>query len=374
MLPVLEESIGGKRDELLKTLAALPGVYVPQINGSTPTTRQWVRNINDFPAHSAVLTPDTELGSLYLIEAERGCNHGCRFCLVSTAFSPARFRSVDSLLKQAEEGLKIRKRIGLVGPAVSDHPQFEKLLAGLQRMGAEIAVSSLRVKPLPDKALREITKGKARTIALAPEAGSQRLRQLIKKGISEEDILEAMYRVAGHGIKQLKLYFMIGLPTETDDDIEELVDLTLRCKAILDKKQAGCRITLSIAPFVPKAGTPFQWLAMEKLSVLNRRVSMLKKRLSPEGVKIKAESPAWSRVQGVLARGDARLAEALAEIDELSLSGWQKAMDKCGLDADFYLDRRLDTSDELPWSVIDLGIKPGNLELELNKAFKVTSG
>ncbi len=370
MLPVLQEGSGGRRDELLKTLGALPGVYVPQINSSTPVARQWVKNIDDFPAHSTILTPDTELGNLYLIEAQRGCGHGCRFCMVSSAFSPARFRSVNSLLKQAEEGLKHRKRIGLVGPAISDHPQFEELLSELRQMGAEISVSSLRIKPLPEKALSEITKGKARTIALAPEAGSQRLRQVIRKGISEKDITEAMYKVARHGIKQLKLYFMIGLPTETDEDIEEMVDLTLRCKAILDKEQTGCRITLSIAPFVPKAGTPFQWLPMEKLTILNRRISMLKKRLSPEGIKIKAESPAWSHVQGVLARGDARLAEVLAEIDDITLSGWHKAMEKCRLDTDYYLHGRPDATQKLPWSIIDSGTKPGYLENELEKAIE----
>ena len=238
-------------------------------------------------------------------------------------------------------------------------------------MGADISVSSLRVKPLPEAALSEIEKGKAKTIALAPEAGSERLRRIIRKGISEEDILEAMHRVADHGIKQLKLYFMIGLPEETDEDIQEIIDLTLKCKAILDQKQTGCRITLSIASFVPKAGTPFQWLPMEELSALNRRLSLLKKRLSPEGIKVKAESPAWSRIQGILARGDAKLAEVLTEIDEISLSGWQKAMDRCGLHTDYYIHRKPDITEKLPWSIIDQGIEPGYLEREFQRAIDI---
>ncbi|MBI2980089.1 MAG: radical SAM protein [Chloroflexi bacterium] len=367
MLPVLAEGVKGKRQELLKTLASLPGVYAPQAYEGTPVVRQWTRNLDDFPVHSAVLTRDTELGDLYLIEVERGCHRGCRFCLVSTAFRPMRCRSIDSLLAQAELGLQYRKRLGLVGPAVFDYPRFEELLTRLQQMGAEISVSSLRIKPLSSIALNEMAKGGARTIALAPEAGSQRLRQVIKKSISEDDILAAMDKVAGQNIKQLKLYFMIGLPTETDADIEEIVTLTLKCKAILDRQPGVSRITLSIAPFVPKAGTPFQWLGMEQASTLNRRLALLKNNLLPRGLQLKCESVAWSQVQAVLARGDTKLAEVLASVAEVSLSGWRQAIEQCHLDIDRYL-QGWNTTEELPWAMLDPGIKPGHLELELKRA------
>ncbi|MFC1934591.1 radical SAM protein [Chloroflexota bacterium] len=368
MLPVLAEGVKGKRHELLKALASLPGVYVPQSYTGTPVARQWATNLDDFPVTSTILTPDTELGNLYLIEVERGCSWGCRFCLVGNAFHPMRFRSIDRLIAQAEAGLQHRKRLGLVGPAVSDHPQFEELLTRLQQMGAGLSISSLRIKPLPTIALREMAKGGARTIALAPEAGSQRLRHVIKKGISEDDILESMHKIAEQGIKQLKLYFMIGLPTETDADIEEIIKLTLRCKSVLDDQKTGCRITLSIAPFVPKAGTPCQWLPMETLPTLNRRLSLLKNNLLPKGIKLKHESPTWSQVQGILARGDAKLAEVLANMEEVSLAGWRKALDKCHLDIDFYAYQRWDTTEKLPWAILDSGTKPGYLELELNRA------
>jgi len=285
-----------------------------------------------------------------------------------------RFHSVGKLLAQAEIGLKYRKRLGLVGPAVADHPQFEELLIKLQQMGTELSISSLRIKPLPHIALREMAKGGARTIALAPEAGSQRLRQVIKKGISEDDILESMYQVADQGTKQLKLYFMVGLPSETDNDVEEIADLTLRCKAILDRRQTGCRITLSIAPFVPKAGTSFQWLPMEELSTLNRRLSLLKNNLLPKGIKLKCESLAWSKVQGVLARGDTKLAEVLADIEEVSLSGWRKAIERCHLDIDHYAHRRWDIAEKLPWAIVDSGTEASYPELELNRVKEVYHG
>jgi radical SAM superfamily enzyme YgiQ (UPF0313 family) len=368
VLPVISEGIGGKRGDLLKSLASLPGVYVPQLYSGKPVARQWARNLDDFPVASAILTRDTELGDLYLIEVERGCNWGCRFCLTSQAFSPMRYRSVDTLITQAEEGLKYRRRLGLVGPAVSDHPRIEELMPKLSQMGAELSVSSLRVAPLSGVVLRELARGGARTVTLAPEAGSQRLRHVIKKGISEDDILKAIEIVAEQGIKQVKLYFMIGLPSETDEDIERMINLSLECKRILDSRRPGGRLTLNIAPFVPKAGTPFQWLPMARPPVLNRRLSRLKKSLMPKGIKIKAESPAWSQVQGVLARGDARLAGVLADIEEVSLPGWRRAAAKYDIDIDFYAHQRWDIKQKLPWDVVDSGTKAGHLELELNRA------
>ncbi len=368
MLPVLSEGIKDKRHQLLKSLAALPGVYTPQHHTGTQVVRQWAANLDDFPVTSTILTGDTELGNLYLIEVERGCNWGCRFCLVNNVFRPMRFRSVDKLVAQAKTGLQYRKRLGLVGPAVSDHPQIEELVTRLQQMGAELSISALRIKPLSPVLLGEIVKGGARTIALAPEAGSERLRQVIKKGITEDDILEAFNKVARQHVRQLKLYFMVGLPSETDDDIEEITRLTLECKSILDKQQAGSRITLSISPFIPKAGTPFQWLPMESLRILNQRVSMLKNSLQPKGIKLKCESPAWSQVQGVLARGDARLAEVLDSMAEVSLSGWRQAVRKSHLDIDFYAHQRWDATEELPWAAIDSGTQPEQLKAELDRA------
>ena len=366
MLPVIAEV--ARRDERLKALSSLDGMYVPQYYAGKPIERQWAKKLDDFPVASVVLTPDTELGALYLIEVERGCNWGCRFCLVSQCFAPMRLRSIESILAQAETGLEYRKRLGLVGAAVSSYPHIEELLPKLTAMGAELSLSSLRIAPLSPLVLKELAKGGARTVTLAPEAGSARLRKLVKKGITEDDILKAVARVAEAGIRQLKLYFIIGLPSESDEDIEAMIKLALACKENIDKKQTGCRLTLNISPFVPKAGTPFQWLPMAPPSVLNRRLSRLKNALMPKGIKIKAESPAWSQVQGVLARGDIELAEALADMERLSLSAWRKAVEKHNVDVDFYANQRWDTGQKLPWDVIKLGTKAGYLESELARA------
>jgi radical SAM superfamily enzyme YgiQ (UPF0313 family) len=367
LLPVLQKATEVSRDEALKLLAGVPGVYVPQYSRKT-VVRQWAKNLDDFPVHSAVLTPDTELGDLYLIEVERGCRWGCRFCLVCGAFRPMRSHSLNSLVAQARDGLKYRRRLGLVGPAVSDHPQFDELLARLKGMGAEISVSSLRIKPLHPIVLSELARGGTNTVALAPEAGSERLRRVIKKGINEGDILEAVQQVSKYDIAQLRLYFMIGLPTETDEDVKAIADLSLRCKEVLEKTKSTTRIILSIAPFVPKPGTPFQWLPMADPGVIRLRISGLKNRLQPQGIKVVGDSPAWSEVQAVLARGDQKLAGVLADITEVSLPAWRKAIKKHGLDTDPYAHQQWQFEADLPWSIIDSGTDIDHLKAEAKES------
>jgi radical SAM superfamily enzyme YgiQ (UPF0313 family) len=352
MLPVFKDGVSENRDELKKKLSALPGVFVPGYS-SKSVSRQWVKDLDYFPVHSTILTRDTELGNMFLIEVERGCNWGCRFCLVSNCYKPMRFRSVDSLLNQAENGLKYRKRLGLMGPAVTDHPQIEELVGKLHDMGAELSVSSLRIKPLSPVVLGEVIEGGTNTVALAPEAGSQRLRDIINKRINEDDILKAVEKVASHGIKQLKLYFMIGLPEETDEDIEAIALLVTKCKDIFDRHQSWSRITITIAPFVPKAGTPFQREGMASPDTLKHRLSLLKNKLPSKGISVKNESLEWSEVQAVLSRGDERLAEALASMEKLSLAQWHQAMEKAGVDLEFYAHNKWDTKQQLPWEVIE---------------------
>jgi len=368
MLDVIAEGIQGSREELLQMLASLPGIYVPRLYDGKTISRQWVPDIDDFATTSVILTPDTELGNMYLVEVARGCRWGCRFCLVGFLFRPFRFRSVDNLLAQAEVGLRYEKRIGLLAAAVSDHPDIEELMTRLRQMGAQLSVSSLRVHPLSSVALRALAEGGAQTITLAPEAGSERLRTVINKGVAEKDIYEAIDKVAEHGLRQIKLYFMIGLPTETDDDVEEMVKLALALKERVDSKGKGSHIIINVAPFVPKAGTPFQWLPMAEAQILSHRLSIIKNRLKPKGIKIKADSVAWAVVQGVLSRGDVRLAQALARMEGRSLSSWRRALEECSIDADFYVNRQLSPTERLPWSMLDSGVEPRYLELELAKA------
>jgi radical SAM superfamily enzyme YgiQ (UPF0313 family) len=329
-------------------------VYVPSLQTGRKVVRQWQANLDAFPVHSTVLTRDTELGELYLIEVERGCSAACSFCLVSRAFCPLRFHSLDSLLEQAREGLRYRKRVGLVGPVVTDHPRIEELLSGILDMGAGFSLSSLRLKKLSSRVLELMIYGGTHSLALAPEAGSERLRKSIRKGFTEDDIKITVEKVAAQPFKQLKLYFMLGLPTETDEDIEGILDLAGKCQAILDRGGKGCRLSLNIAPFVPKAGTPFQRLGMADIETLETRIARLRDTLSGEGIQVKAESPEWSHVQAALSRGSEDIAEVLAGIDKVSLAGWRRAVKKAGVNLDHFVIDDWAGEAELPWKMIDL--------------------
>ncbi len=365
-MAALMESIEGKKDELLKKLASLPGVYVPSLYEGIPIRRQWLADLDSVATTSVILTPDTELGNMHLVEIARGCGWGCRFCLAGFQFRPFRFRPLDSLLAQAEQGLQYTNRIGLLAAAVSDHPEIGELAYRLHRMDAEISVSSLRVRPFSQALLKSLAKSGAQTVTLAPEAGSQRLRSIINKCVTESDIIEAFDKVARQGIRQVKLYFMIGLPAETDADIDEIVKLTLNLKERLEGTVT--RIAITVEPFVPKAGTPFQWLAMAPENVLNERVNRIKNALARSGIEVRTESVGWSLVQGVLARGDAKLGEVLAKMQRNSLAAWRKALNECNLSAAYYAHRELPPHEPLPWNVLDSGVSSDYLKKELGKA------
>jgi radical SAM superfamily enzyme YgiQ (UPF0313 family) len=362
----LTEGIEGKKDKLLKKLASLPGVYVRSHCDGKSVKRQWLRDIDSVATTSVILTPDTEFANMYLIEIARGCGWGCRFCLAGFQFRPFRFRPLDSLLAQAEKGLEYTNRIGLLAAAVSDHPEIGELAYRLHRMDAEISISSLRVRPFSQALLKALAQSGTQSVTLAPEAGPERLRHIINKCVTENDIIEAVDKVAQQGIRQVKLYFMIGLPTETEADIDEMIKLTLNLKKHV--QETVTRIAITVEPFVPKAGTPFQWLAMAPEDVLNERMNRIKNALAKSGIEVRAESVGWSLVQGVLARGDAKLGGVLANMQRNSLAAWRRALEECNLSADYYAHRELPFEAQLPWSIVDSGVTPDYLAKELAKA------
>ena len=373
ILPALIDAIAagieGDRDKSLEAISHVPGMYVPRLHDGKSINRQWAHDIDGFATTSVILTPHTEFSDMYLVEIERGCKWGCRFCLAGYAFRPFRYRSEANLIQQCEKALTLTNKIGLLGACVSDHPQIEGLTRQLRGMGAQISVSSLRVRPVSSVVLQALKDSGAETLTFAPEAGSERLRRIINKGASKEDIVSAITKASEVGIRQLKLYFMIGLPTETDDDIEEIIALALEVRAIMERKRAGCHLTLTFEPFVPKAGTPFQWLPMTSATIINKRHSYLKRQLNRQGIEARTESVSWSMVQGLLSRGDNKLAPAIAKVaGNRSLSTWRQALDECSIDADTYIGREIPTSEKLPWSFIDSGVKPDYLESELDKA------
>lgn len=367
--PLLEDLAAGLRGawtearaDLLAELARLPGVYVPLLHEGQPIRRLWLEDLDAYPLTTSVIAPRAEFGDMYLIEMARGCGRGCRFCLAGYWYRPPRERALESLLEQAREGLRYLPKIGLVASAVSDYARIEELVTALRRMGAQLSVSSLRVKPLSPVLVRALEESGAQAFTLAPEAGSERLRCAVNKGVTHDDILEATRLAAAHRFETLKLYFMVGLPGETDDDIDDLLRLVAEIRGLFPR-----HIVINVTPFVPKAHTPYERVAMAPAETLRHRLSLLRERLGQMRIELRAETVAEACVQGILARGDRAVGRALLDMPRPSLAHWERAMARAGLEAEAYLRERA-IEETLPWDFVASGIRRSYLTAERQRS------
>jgi radical SAM superfamily enzyme YgiQ (UPF0313 family) len=364
LVDALWSRIDAPRPALWEAVSQVPGVYAPQLapEEPAPVRRQWVRDVEPYPTATVVYARDTEFGNMQLIEIARGCGRGCRFCMAGYLTRPKREHSVDSIVAQAREGLAHRDRVGLVGAAVSDYSRIDELAGRLRGMGARISVSSLRVDPLSEALLEALSESGTETLTMAPEAGSERLRQVIHKGVTKDDLLHAAERAQAYRFRQLKLYFMLGLPTETETDVDAIVDL---CGAVAERFKR--QVTANVTPFVPKAHTPFQWAAMAPREAIDARYSTLQRRLGQIGIEVRGESAQWAVIQGMLARGDRRLGAVLAGLRGPSIRAWERAMQAHEIEPEAYLGAR-DVGEALPWEFVESGVGPRALTAEWERA------
>ena len=373
---LLEHSVTS-RDELLHRLCQLPGVYVPSLY--TPqyagagvvsivaaagvparVQRVWATDLDSQPTGTRIHAPQAEFGDMHLVELSRGCPRGCRFCAAGFIYLPYRPRSLELIKRQVDAALEEHRRIGLVAAAVGDYRGIGELCRHILDHGGQVSVSSLRIDGLDSEMIDVLAASGHKTATLAPEGGSQRLRDLIRKGITEEQILEACERLIARDILNLKLYFIIGLPTETDDDLAELVELVEKIRTrVVERAKQNRRlgeITLSVNPFIPKPWTPFQWCGMAPLRELERKVTYLHKALGRlPNVRLQVEGLKDALLQALLSRGDRRLAPLLVAAAESG--NWRRAAKGLGVDIEAQTGRNIPLDELLPWEIIAGGDK-----------------
>jgi radical SAM superfamily enzyme YgiQ (UPF0313 family) len=324
------------------------------------------------PTCSAILTDDTTFPNAYLIEVGRGCPHGCRFCSAGYIYRPPRFRPSDLLETCIQTGSRLSDRIGLVGAAVSDLPDIDHLCRHAEMHGVEVSFSSLRADALTDELVAALRRSKVKTATIAPDAGSQRMRRVINKGITADDVLAAAERLVAAGIPNLRLYFMVGLPTEQPEDVAAVVDLCKRVKHVfLQASRPRGRIgeiTVSLSCFVPKPATPFQWCAMDGTAELKHKLKAVRQGLRrTANVRVTADTPRWAYIQSLLARGDRRVSRFLL-LAHHNGGNWPQAFKESALNADFYALRERSLDESLPLDIIDHGIDAGFLKREYRRA------
>ncbi len=365
---------GGNRHEFLLSLLNMEGIYSPRFyeykydkqgkikelfihkNAPERISPRIEKDIDMLDTSTVIFTHDSTFGHMFLLEVSRGCPRGCHFCLLSQVYKPFRKRSIENLLNSVKRGLRYRSRIGLVGASLTDYNNLSLLCESIISMGGEVSLCSLRIDDLSDRLLGSLAKSGVRTITLAPEAGSQRLRSHIGKAdITDEKIMAGIEQIIKWGIPNLKLYFIAGLPDETEEDLEAIVQLVKRIRhhacQISKGKKSLRQITVSISSFIPKPLTRLQFSVMESIDSLNKKVRYLAKELgSLKMITCIHDVPKWAFVQALLSRGDRRIAELL-HLAFLENGNWNKAFKQLNINPSFYLYRSIEKEEIPPWSL-----------------------
>ena len=383
------------RDDVLHGLAGRRGFYIPQFydvryaddglivayepkpgTGAPPrVSKAAVKAIERLdPPATSIFTPDTEFGSRFLVEVVRGCANLCRFCWAGYNYLPVRAFPADRILDLAARARTHAGRAGLVSIALCDHPEIERILRSLLEMRYSISPASLRLDDLTAPIVGLLRESGEKSITIAPEAGSDRLRRVINKTVTNDEILEATELIFANGIENLKLYYMIGLPTESDDDLAGICHLTLQMRDIMMRHARARgrigRIVGSVNPLIPKPGTAYQWLPMEDPAITDRKATRLRQLLAGvDNVYFNIKSERHSYYQALLSLGDRRVAPALEAV-ERNGGNWRAAVAETGIDAGFYIFRDRSADRMLPWDIIDGGMKASFFEAEFRKALR----
>jgi radical SAM superfamily enzyme YgiQ (UPF0313 family) len=386
---------GVPRAEALRRLADLPGTYVPALydvaysdtrdpGGAWVTRfaprdgaparvlRRYVADLRQVVTSRVVDTPDAQFGDLYLTEVARGCLWGCRFCAAGFVQRPYREVDLEVLRGEARKAIQRGQRVGLVGPDTSDYTGLDPLTCFIGEEGGSFSPSSLRVDAITPELSLRMAQGGERSITIAPEAGTDRLRKVVNKDFPDDRVVEAAENAISQGMRHVKLYFMCGLPTETDDDVRGMARLALRIRDEVMAPRARAtgrmgRITLSVNPFVPKPWTPFQWAPMHDERCLSGRRRLLERELAPRGVDLDFFSAREAGLQTLLSRGDRRAADLLEIAFRETGGNLQQALRRWPHDPAFFVTREVGIEESLPWDFLDHGLEKAFLAREYRR-------
>lgn len=344
------------KSEILLELSKMEGVYVPSLN---KTVKKITKKLTEC-IYTPIISDGAFFPNTFILEVERGCANRCGFCLASYLNLPIRFVEYEQIIQTIELGLKHTNKIALLGAQITAHPRFKDICKYIEEkidngQDIEMSVSSLRVDSFIPEVVNTLVKAGQKNLTLAIEAGSERLRRVINKNLTEEQIYQAIDVARACGLKGIKFYGMIGLPTETQEDIEEIVNLSKRIK----QKYKGFDINFGFSTFVPKANTPFQWFGREDEKSLEKKTNYLKKELHKLGIQISISSAKWDYYQALLSRGDENLTDYVIEVYKQGgkLGAFKKVAKEMKINTDYYTIEDYSYDKELPWDYID--IRPG---------------